>query len=57
MSNNLLNVIKEVFSTYNYSVSTSQKGFDLLAEKPGNSVGIKLIDDVSSDDLKTFLEA
>ncbi len=55
MSNNLLNVIKEVFSTYNYSVSTSQKGFDLLAEKPGNSVGIKLIDDVSSDDLKTFL--
>ena len=55
MSNNLLNVIKEVFSTYNYSVSTSQKGFDLLAEKPGNSVGIKIIDDVSSDDLKTFL--
>lgn len=55
MSNNLLNVIKEVFSTYNYSVSTSLQGFDLLAEKPGNRVGIKLVDDVSADDLKTFL--
>jgi hypothetical protein len=57
MSNNLLNVIKEVFSTYNYSVSTSLQGFDLLAEKPGNRVGIKLVDDVSADDLKTFLDS
>ena len=56
MSNNLLNVIKEVFSTYNYSVSSSQQGFDLLAEKPGNRVGIKLVDDASADDLKTFLD-
>jgi hypothetical protein len=56
MSNNLLNVIKEVFSTYNYSVSASQPGFDLLAEKPGNRVGIKLVDDASADDLKTFLD-
>ena len=56
MSNNLLNVIKEVFSTYNYSVSASQQGFDLLAEKPGNRVGIKLVDDASADDLKTFLD-
>ncbi len=56
MSNNLLNVIKEVFSTYNYSVSPSQQGFDLLAEKTGNRVGIKLVDDVSADDLKTFLD-
>ena len=55
MSNNLLNVIKEVFSTYNYSVSTLQQGFDLLAEKPGNRVGIKIVDDASVDDLKTFL--
>jgi len=55
MSNNLLNIIKEVFSTYNYSVGASLQGFDLLAEKPGNNVGIKLVDDVSADDLKTFL--
>jgi len=55
MSNNLLNVIKEVFCTYNYSVSSSQQGFDLLAEKPGNRVGIKIVDDASVDDLKTFL--
>ena len=55
MSNNLLNVIKEVFSTYNYAVNTSQQGFDLLAEKPGNRVGIKIVDDASADDLKTFL--
>ncbi|WP_174591657.1 hypothetical protein [Methanocella conradii] len=56
MSNNLLNVIKEVFSTYNYSVSASQQGFDLIAEKPGNRVGIKLVDDASADDLKTLLD-
>jgi hypothetical protein len=56
MSNNLLNVIKEVFSTYNYSVGSSQQGFDLLAEKPGNRVGIKLVDDASAEDLKTFLD-
>lgn len=56
MSNNLLNVIKEVFSTYNYTVSASQQGFDLLAEKPGYRVGIKLVDDASADDLKTFLD-
>lgn len=57
MSNNLLNVIKEVFSTYNYSVSASQQGFDLIAEKPGNRVGIKLVDDASADDLKTLLDS
>jgi hypothetical protein len=57
MSNNLLNVIKEVFSTYNYAVSASQQGFDLLAEKPGNRVAIKLVDDVSADDLKQFLDS
>jgi hypothetical protein len=57
MSNNLLNVIKEVFSTYNYTVSASQQGFDLLAEKSDNRVGIKLVDDASADDLKTFLDA
>jgi hypothetical protein len=56
MSNNLLNVIKEVFSTYNYSVNASQQGFDLLAEKPGYRVGIRLVDDSTADDLKTFLE-
>ncbi len=56
MSNNLLNVIKEVFSTYNYTVSAVQQGFDLLAEKPGYRVGIKLVDDASADDLKTFLD-
>ena len=56
MSNNLLNVIKEVFCTYNYSVSTAQQGFDLLAEKPGNRVSIKIVDDVSADDLKQFLD-
>ena len=56
MSNNLLNVIKEVFCTYNYSVSVAQQGFDLLAEKPGNRVAIKLVDDVSTDDLKQFLD-
>ena len=57
MSNNLLNVIKEVFCTYNYSVSMAQQGFDLLAEKPGNRVGIKIVDDVSTDDLKRFLDS
>jgi hypothetical protein len=56
MSNNLLNVIKEVFSTYNYSVGSSQQGFDLLAEKAGNMVGIKLVDGASADDLKTLLD-
>ena len=56
MSNNLLNVIKEVFCTYNYSVSVAQQGFDLLAEKPGNRVAIKLVDDVSAEDLKQFLD-
>ncbi len=56
MSNNLLNVIKEVFSTYNYSVSASEQGFDLIAEKPGNRVGIKLVDDASADELKTLLD-
>jgi hypothetical protein len=56
MSNNLLNVIKEVFSTYNYTVSAMQQGFDLLAEKPGYRVGIKLVDEASADDLKTFLD-
>ena len=57
MSNNLLNVIKEVFCTYNYSVSTAQQGVDLLAEKPGNRVAIKIVDDVSADDLKQFLDS
>jgi hypothetical protein len=56
MSNKLLNVIKEVVSTYNYTVSVMQQGFDLLAEKPGNRVGIKLVDEASADDLKTFLD-
>ena len=57
MSNNLLNVIKEVFCTYNYSVSAAQQGVDLLAEKPGNRVAIKLVDDVSAEDLKQFLDS
>lgn len=56
MSNNLLDVIKEVFNTYNYSLGTSLQGFDLLAEKPGYRVGIKLVDGASADDLKTFLD-
>lgn len=57
MSNNLLDVIKEVFSTYSYSVSASNQGYDLVAKKANNSVAIKVADDVSEEDLDTFAQS
>ncbi len=57
MSNNLLDVIAEIFSTYNYSISAKKKNFDLLAEKPNNNVAIKVLDTPSTDDIKTIADA
>jgi hypothetical protein len=57
MSNSLLDVIKEIFSTYNYSVSAKSKDFDLIAEKPNNNVAIKVVDSPSADDIKQIAEA
>ncbi|MGA9140378.1 MAG: restriction endonuclease [Methanocella sp.] len=57
MSNNLLDVIAEIFSTYNYSVSAKKKNFDLFAEKPNNNVAIKVLDTPSTDDIKTIADA
>lgn len=56
MSNNLLEVIAEIFSTYNYSVSAKKKNFDLFAEKPNNSVAIKVLDTPSTDDIKAIAD-
>ncbi|MCD1294784.1 hypothetical protein CUJ83_07200 [Methanocella sp. CWC-04] len=55
MSNNLLDVIKEIFSTYNYAVSAGNQGFDLLAKKTNNTVAIKLSDSMSVDELGSFM--
>lgn len=57
MSNNLLDVITEIFSTYNYSVRAKKKGFDLFAEKQNNNVAIRLLDSPTKDDIGTFAEA
>jgi hypothetical protein len=57
MSNSLLDVIKEIFSTYNYSVSAKSKDFDLIAEKPNNNVAIRVVDSPSADDVKQIAEA
>lgn len=57
MSNNLLDVIKEIFSTYNYSVSAKNKDFDLIAEKPNNNVAIKVVDSPTADDIRIVAEA
>ncbi|OPY28546.1 MAG: hypothetical protein A4E28_01480 [Methanocella sp. PtaU1.Bin125] len=56
MSNNLLDVIAEIFSTYNYSVSAKKKNFDLFAEKPNNCVAIKVLDTPSTDDIKAIAD-
>jgi hypothetical protein len=56
MSNNLLEVIAEIFSTYNYSVSAKKKNFDLFAEKPNNNVAIKVLDTPSTDDIKAIAD-
>jgi hypothetical protein len=57
MSNNLLDVIAEIFSTYNYSISAKKKNFDLFAEKPNNNVAIKVLDTPSTDDIKAIADA
>jgi hypothetical protein len=57
MSNSLLDVITEIFSTYNYSVRAKKKGFDLFAEKPNNNVAIKVLDSPTADDVRTFADA
>jgi hypothetical protein len=54
MSNNLLDVIKEIFRSYNYSVSTVNQDYDLLAKKAGNGIAIKVVNGVSADDVKEF---
>ncbi|HMK46861.1 MAG TPA: restriction endonuclease [Methanocella sp.] len=55
MTNNLLDVIKEIFSTYSYSVSASED-FDLIAEKPNNNLAIRVFDSPNTDDIKQFAE-
>ena len=57
MSNNLLDVITEIFSTYNYSVRAKKKGFDLFAEKQNNNVAIKVLDSPTADDVRAFADA
>jgi len=57
MSNSLLDVIKEIFSTYNYSVSAKSQDFDLIAEKPNNNVAIKVSESPTADDVKQLAEA
>jgi hypothetical protein len=57
MSNNLLDVITEIFSTYNYSVRAKKKGFDLFAEKTNNNVAIKVLDSPTADDVRAFADA
>lgn len=57
MSNNLLDVITEIFSTYNYSIRAKKKGFDLFAEKPNNNVAIKVLDSPTADDVRAFADA
>jgi hypothetical protein len=56
MSNNLLDVITEIFSTYNYSVRAKKKGFDLFAEKQNNNVAIKVLDSPTADDVRAFAD-
>ncbi|HEY3272251.1 MAG TPA: restriction endonuclease [Methanocella sp.] len=57
MSNNLLDVITEIFSTYNYSVRAKKKGFDLFAEKQNNNVAIRVLDNPSPDDIGSIADA
>jgi hypothetical protein len=57
MSNNLLDVITEIFSTYNYSVRAKKKGFDLFAEKQNNFVAIRVLDNPTPDDIRAIAEA
>jgi hypothetical protein len=57
MSNNLLDVITEIFNTYNYSISAKKKEFDLFAEKPNNSVAIRVLDSPTADDIKAIADA
>jgi hypothetical protein len=57
MSNNLLDVITEIFSTYNYSIRAKKTGFDLFAEKPNNNVAIRVLDNPTADDVRAFAEA
>jgi hypothetical protein len=57
MSNNLLDVITEIFSTYNYSVRAKKKGFDLFAEKQNNNVAIRVLDNPMPDDIRSIAEA
>ncbi len=56
MSNNLIDVLEQIFSTYNYTVG-AKKDFDLVAEKPSNNVVIKVLDNPGSDDIKQFADA
>ena len=57
MSNNLQDVITEIFSTYNYSVRAKKKGFDLFAEKQNNFVAIRVLDNPTPDDIRAIAEA
>lgn len=56
MSNNLIGVLEQIFSTYNYLVG-AKKDFDLVAEKPNNNVVIKVLDNPAADDVKQFSDA
>jgi hypothetical protein len=52
-----LDVITEIFSTYNYSVRAKKKGFDLFAEKQNNFVAIRVLDNPTPDDIRAIAEA
>lgn len=56
MSNTLIDVLEQIFSTYNYAVS-AKNGFDLVAEKPNNNVAIRVLDNPGADDVQTFASA
>ena len=56
MSNNLIDVLEQIFGTYNYAVG-AKKDFDLVAEKPNNNVVIQVMDNPGADDVRQFAEA
>ncbi|WP_424357829.1 hypothetical protein [Methanocella sp. MCL-LM] len=56
MSNNLIDVLEQIFGTYNYAVG-AKKDFDLVAEKPNNNVAIRIMDNPGMDDVKQFADA
>ncbi|CAJ35765.1 restriction endonuclease [Methanocella arvoryzae] len=55
MSNNLIDVLEQIFGTYNYTVG-AKNDFDLVAEKPNNNVAIRVMDNPGTEDVRQFAD-